>query len=327
LPKPKVYITRQLFPEAIKIIEKVAKVDIFEGEDDPVPRDLLLNKVEKIDGLLPMLTDNINAELMDRAKNLKVVSNYAVGYNNIDVDAATEHGIMVTNTPDVLTDTTADTAFVLLMAISRRLVEVDKYVRDGRWVKAWGPKMLLGSDVTGKTLGIIGLGRIGSALVPRARGFRMRVLYNDMMRSPEKEKSLGIEYREFDELLREADYVSVHVPLTAETQHLISERALSLMKPMAYLINTSRGPVVDEKALYKALKNRVIAGAALDVHEKEPVAPDDPLLSLDNIIMAPHIGSATVETRIAMAVRAATNLSSVLRGERPKDLVNPQVLK
>jgi glyoxylate reductase len=327
LPKPKVYITRQLFPEAIKILEKVAQVDVFEGEDDPVPRDLLLKKVEKIDGLLPMLTDNINAELMDRAKNLKVVSNYAVGYNNIDVDAATERGIMVTNTPDVLTDTTADTAFVLLMAISRRLVEVDKYVRDGRWVKAWGPKMLLGSDVTGKTLGIIGIGRIGSALVPRARGFRMRVLYNDMMRSPEKEKSLGIEYRKFDELLRESDYVSVHVPLTAETQHLIGERELSLMKPTAYLINTSRGSVVDEKALYEALKNRVIAGAALDVHEKEPVAMDDPLLGLDNIIMAPHIGSATVETRIAMAVRAATNLSSALRGERPKDLVNPQVLK
>jgi len=327
LPKPKVYVTRQLFPEAIKILEEVAQVDIFKGEDDPVPRDLLLKKVEKIDGLLPMLTDNINAELMDRAKNLKVVSNYAVGYNNIDVDAATERGIMVTNTPDVLTDTTADTAFMFLMAISRRLVEVDKYVRDGRWVKAWGPKMLLGSDVTGKTLGIIGMGRIGSALVPRAKGFRMKVIYNDMMRSPEREKSLGIEYREFDELLREADYVSVHVPLTAETQHLISERELSLMKPTAYLINTSRGPVIDEKALYKVLKNRVIAGAALDVHEKEPVAPDDPLLGLDNIIMAPHIGSATVETRIAMAVRAATNLSSALRGERPKDLVNPQVLK
>ena len=327
MPKPKVYITRQLFPEAIKILEKVAQVDVFEGEDDPVPRDLLLKKVEKIDGLLPMLTDNIDAELMDRAKNLKVVSNYAVGYNNIDVDAATERGIMVTNTPDVLTDTTADTAFVLLMAISRRLVEVDKYVRDGRWVRAWGPKMLLGSDVTGKTLGIIGIGRIGSALVPRAKGFRMKVLYNDMMRSPEKEKSLGIEYREFDELLMEADYVSVHVPLTAETQHLIGGRELSLMKPTAYLINTSRGSVVDESALYKALKSRVIAGAALDVHEKEPVDPDDPLLGLDNIIMAPHIGSATVETRIAMAVRAATNLSSALRGERPKDLVNPQVLK
>lgn len=327
MQKPKVYVTRQLFPEAIEILEKVAQVEVFEGEDDPVPRDLLIKKVKKIDGLLPMLTDNINAELMDRAKNLKVVSNYAVGYNNIDVDAATERGIMVTNTPDVLTDTTADTAFVLLMAISRRLVEVDKYVRDGRWVKAWGPKMLLGSDVTGKTLGIIGIGRIGSALVPRARGFRMRVLYNDMMRSPEKEKSLGIEYRKFDELLRESDYVSVHVPLTAETQHLIGERELSLMKPTAYLINTSRGSVVDEEALYEALKNKVIAGAALDVHEKEPVAPDDPLLGLDNIIMAPHIGSATVETRIAMAVRAATNLSSALRGERPKDLVNPQVLK
>ncbi|HEX9915336.1 MAG TPA: D-glycerate dehydrogenase [Candidatus Bathyarchaeia archaeon] len=327
MQKPKVYVTRQLFPEAIEILEKVAQVEVFEGEDDPVPKDLLIKKVKKIDGLLPMLTDNINAELMDRAKNLKVVSNYAVGYNNIDVEAATERGIMVTNTPDVLTDTTADTAFMLLMAISRRLVEVDKYVRDGRWVKAWGPKMLLGSDVTGKTLGIIGIGRIGSALVPRARGFRMRVLYNDMMRSPEKEKSLGIEYRKFDELLRESDYVSVHVPLTAETQHLIGERELSLMKPTAYLINTSRGSVVDEKALYEALKNRVIAGAALDVHEKEPVTPDDPLLGLDNIIMAPHIGSATVETRIAMAVRTATNLSSALRGERPKDLVNPQVLK
>jgi glyoxylate reductase len=327
LQKPKVYVTRQLFPEAIKILEKVAQVEVFEGEDDPVPRDLLLKKVEKIDGLLPMLTDNINAELMDRAKNLKVVSNYAVGYNNIDVDAATERGIMVTNTPDVLTDTTADTAFMLLMAISRRLVEVDKYVREGKWVKAWGPKMFLGSDVTGKTLGIIGIGRIGSALVPRAKGFKMKVIYNDMMRSPEKERSLGIEYREFDELLREADYVSVHVPLTAETQHLIGERELSIMKPTAYLINTSRGPVVDESALYRALRSRVIAGAALDVHEKEPVDPDDPLLGLDNIIMAPHIGSATVETRIAMAVRAATNLSSALRGERPLDLVNPQVLK
>ena len=327
MQKPKVYVTRQLFSEAIKILEKVAQVEVFEGEDDPVPRDLLLKKVEKIDGLLPMLTDNINAELIDRAKNLKIISNYAVGYNNIDVDAATERGIMVTNTPDVLTDTTADTAFMLLMAISRRLVEVDKYVREGKWVKAWGPKMFLGSDVTGKTLGIIGIGRIGSALVPRARGFKMKVIYNDMMRSPEKEMSLGIEYREFDELLREADYVSVHVPLTAETQHLIGGRELSLMKPTAYLINTSRGPVVDESALYKALKSRVIAGAALDVHEKEPVDPDDPLLGLDNIIMAPHIGSATVETRIAMAVRAATNLSSALRGERPKDLVNPQVLK
>ena len=327
MAKPKVYVTRKLFPEAIKILEKVAQVEVFEGEEDPVPRELLLDKVKDVTGLLPMLTDQINAELMDRAEKLKVVSNYAVGYNNIDVDAATQRGIMVTNTPDVLTDTTADCAFMLLMAISRRIVEVDKYVREGKWVKAWGPKMFLGSDINGKTLGIIGIGRIGSALVPRAKGFKMKVIYNDMYRSPEKEKALGVEYRELDDLLREADYVSVHVPLTAETQHLMGERELSLMKPTAYLINTSRGPVVDEKALYKALKNRVIAGAALDVHEKEPVASDDPLLGLDNIIMAPHIGSATVETRIAMAVRAATNLSSALRGEKPKDLINPQVLK
>ncbi|MFH2112442.1 MAG: D-glycerate dehydrogenase [Candidatus Bathyarchaeota archaeon] len=326
MAKPKVYVTRKLFPEAIKILEKVALVEVFEGEEDPVPRELLLEKVKDVTGLLPMLTDQINAELMDRAKKLKVVSNYAVGYNNIDVDAATQRGIMVTNTPDVLTDTTADCAFMLLMAISRRIVEVDKYVREGKWVKAWGPKMLLGSDINGKTLGIIGLGRIGSALVPRAKGFKMKVIYNDMYRSPEKEKTLGVEYRELDDLLREADYVSVHVPLTDETKYLIGERELSIMKPMAYLINTSRGPTVDERALYKALKDRVIAGAALDVHEKEPTDPDNPLLSLDNIIVAPHIGSATIETRIAMALRAANNMAAALRGEKPRDLLNPQVL-
>jgi len=327
MPKPKVYVTRTLFPEAIEILEKVAQVEVYQSEDDPIPRVLLLKKVRDIDGLLPMLTDSINAELMDRAKKLKVVSNYAVGYNNIDVDAATQRGIMVTNTPDVLTDTTADTAFMLLMAISRRLVEADRHVREGKWVKAWGPKMLLGSDVTGKTLGLVGLGRIGSAMVPRAKGFGMRLIYTDMVRSPEREKKLGVEFREFKDLLKEADYVSIHVPLTAETHHLMGEKELHMMKPTAYLVNTSRGPVVDEEALYRALRGRVIAGAALDVHEKEPVDKDDPLLSLNNIIMTPHIGSATVETRVAMAVRAATNLAAALRGERPRDLVNPGVLQ
>ncbi|TRO54173.1 D-glycerate dehydrogenase [Candidatus Bathyarchaeota archaeon] len=326
MSKSKVYVTRRLFSEAIEILEKEAQVEIFESEDDPIPRELLLKKVKDIDGLLPMLTDNIDAELMDRAKKLKVVSNYAVGYNNIDVDAATSRGIMVTNTPDVLTDTTADCAFMLLMAISRRVVEVDKYMRDGKWVKAWGPRMLLGSDINGKTLGLVGIGRIGSAMVPRAKGFNMNVIYTDVARNPEKEKALGIKYRKFNELLREADYVSVHVPLTKETHHLISEKELKAMKPTAYLINTSRGPVVDEKALYNALKNRTIAGAALDVHEKEPVDLDDPLLTLDNVIMTPHIASATVETRVAMATRAANNLAAALRGERPRDLVNPQVL-
>ena len=327
LPKPKVYVTRTLFPEAIEILEKEAQVEVYESDDDPIPRDLLLRKIRDIDGLLPMLTDNIDAELMDRAKKLKDVGNYAVGYNNIDVDAATKRGIMITNTPDVLTDTTADTAFLLLMAVSRRLVEVDRYMRGGKWVKAWGPKMFLGSDVTGKTLGLVGLGRIGSAMVPRAKGFRMKLIYTDAVRSLAREEALGVEFREFNDLLREADYVSVHVPLTAETHHLIGEKELRMMKPTAYLINTSRGPVVDEEALYRALRDRVIAGAALDVHEKEPVDKDDPLLSLDNIIMTPHIGSATVETRVAMAVRAATNLAAALRGERPQDLVNPGVLQ
>ena len=327
MSKPKVYVTRILFPEAIEILKKVAQVEVYESEDDPIPRNLLLKKIRDIDGLLPMLTDNIDAEIMDRAKKLKVVSNYAVGYNNIDVDAATKRGIMVTNTPDVLTDTTADTTFLLLMAISRRLVEVDRHMREGKWVKAWGPKMFLGSDVTGKTLGLVGLGRIGSAIVPRAKGFRMKLIYTDTVRSPEREKALGVEFREFKDLLREADYVSVHVPLTAETHHLIGEKELRMMKPTAYLINTSRGPVVDEEALYKALRDRVIVGAALDVYEKEPVDMSNPLLSLDNIVVTPHIGSATVETRLAMAVRAATNLASALNGERPRDLVNPGVIQ
>ena len=326
MAKPKVYVTRKLFPEAIEILEKVAQVEMFEGEEDPVPRDLLLEKVRDVEGLVSMLTDQINAELMDKAKSLKIVSNYAVGYNNIDVEEATRRLIMVTNTPDVLTDTTADCAFMLLMAISRRLAEVDKYVREGKWVKAWGPKMFLGSDIHGKTLGLIGLGRIGSAMVPRAKGFNMKIIYTDMHRNLDKEKALGVDYKELDDLLREADYVSVHVPLTDETMRLIGERELELMKPTAYLINTSRGPIVDEKTLYKALSDHVIAGAALDVYEKEPVDIDNPLMGLNNVILTPHIGSATIETRIAMAVRAATNLAVVLRGERPQDLVNPEVL-
>ena len=326
LSKPKVLVTRNFFDEAIDLIKTVADVEIYPSEEDPIPRDILLNKVQDIDGLLPMLTDAINSELLDRGKQLKVVSNYAVGYNNIEVPEATKRGIMVSNTPDVLTDTTADCAFMLLMAISRRLVEVDKYVREGKWVKAWGPKMLLGSDITGKTLGIVGLGRIGQAMVPRAKGFKMNVIYNDAYPSPEKEKRLGVEYREFDDLLKEADYVTLHVPLTDKTKHLMGEREFKLMKPTAFLINTSRGPVVDEKALTKALKEKWIAGAGIDVHYKEPTDPDNPLLKLDNIVVAPHIGSATTETRLAMAMRAATNLVSALKGERPRDILNPEVL-
>jgi glyoxylate reductase len=327
LANPKIYVTRQLFPEAIKIIEEVADVEVFEGENNPIPRDLLLKKARGVDGLIPLLTDRIDAELMDQADKLKVVSNYAVGYNNIDVDEATKRGIRVTNTPGVLTDTTADCAFTLMMATARRIVEADKYIREGNWIHAWGPKMFVGGDINGKTLGIVGMGRIGSAMVPRARGFNMDVIYYDCVRNPEKERELNIECRTLEDVLQNSDFVSMHVPLTPETHHMIGEDQLRLMKPTAYLVNTSRGPVVDEKALYKALKEGWIAGAALDVHEKEPTDPDSPLLALDNIIVTPHIASASVETRTKMAVIAATNCAAVMRGEEPPNLVNPEVKK
>jgi glyoxylate reductase len=325
LIKPKVYVTRQLFPEAIDILKKVADVEVFEGEDNPVPRDILLEKVKDVVGLLPLLTDSIDSELMEKAKYLKVVSNYAVGYNNIDVEEATKRGIRVTNTPGVLTDTTADCAFALLMAISRRIVEADKYIRNKEWIHAWGPKMYIGADIHGKTLGIVGMGRIGSAMVPRAKGFNMNVIYYDCIRHPEKEEDLGVTCTELEYLLSESDFVSLHVPLTPETHHMINEEQLKKMKPTAHLINTSRGPVVNEKALYKALSKGWIAGAALDVHEKEPTDHDNPLLNLDNVILTPHIASASVETRTKMAVMAAINLAAVLQGEEPPNLVNPKV--
>ena len=327
LAKPKIYVTRQLFPEAIKIVEEVAEVEIFEGENNPIPRDLLLKKARGVDGLIPLLTDRIDAELMDQADKLKVVSNYAVGYNNIDVDEATKRGIRVTNTPGVLTDTTADCAFTLMMTIARRIVEADKYIRDGKWIHAWGPKMFIGRDVHGKTLGIVGMGRIGSAMVRRARGFNMDVIYYDCVRNPEIERELNLECRTLEDVLESSDFVSMHVPLTPETHHMIGEEQLRMMKPTAYLVNTSRGPVIDEEALYKALKEGWIAGAALDVHEKEPTDPDSPLLELDNIIVTPHIASASIETRTKMAVIAATNCAAMMRGEEPPNLVNPEVRK
>ena len=326
MTKPKVLITRNFFDEAINLIKTVAEVEVYRSENDPIPREVLLNKVQDVKGLLSMLTDKIDEELLDSGKSLKVVSNYAVGYNNIDVDEATKRGVMITNTPDVLTNTTADCAFMLLMGISRRLVEVDNFIRDGKWVKAWGPKMLLGTDITGKTLGIIGLGRIGQAMVPRAKGFNMKVLYHNRSPNPELEKEFKVEYRTFDDILAESDYITLHVPLNDETFHLIGKEELQKMKETAYLINTSRGPVVDEKALAIALEKKWIAGAGLDVFDKEPIDPGNPLLKFDNVIVTPHIGSATIETRLAMAMKAATNLTSALKGDKPPDLVNPEVL-
>jgi len=325
--KPKIYVTRQLFDEAIEILEEHAEVEVYEGVDDAIPRELLMEKVADVEGLLPLLTERIDAEVMDAAEGLKVISNYAVGYNNIDVAAATERGIYVTNTPGILTDTTADCAFALLMAVARRIPEADRHVKEGGWVHAWGPKMFVGTDVHGKTLGIIGLGRIGSAIAKRAKGFDMNVIYYDEHRRRDLEKELGVRYAPLKELLTDSDYVSLHVPLTASTRHMIGKRELIMMKETAFLINTSRGPVVDEDALYKALRDGDIAGAGLDVFEREPLSPDSPLKGLNNAVITPHIASASVETRTKMATTAAFNLVSVLQGKEPPNLVNPEVLK
>jgi glyoxylate reductase len=327
LVKPKIYVTRQLFPVAIDILKTVGQVEVFDGVDNAIPRDLLLEKVKNIEGILPLLTERIDVELLDVGGNLKVVSNYAVGFNNIDIEAATDRGIYVTNTPGILTETTADAAFALLMAIARRIPEADRHIRSKSWVHAWGPKMFIGSDVHGKTLGILGMGRIGTAMAKRAKGFDMKIVYHDVYRREDLEEELGIDYMPKDEVISSADFLSLHVPLTTDTHHMISTSELESMKKTAFLINTSRGPVVDEEALAKALQKKVIAGAGLDVFEKEPLNHNSPLLYLDNIVLTPHLASGSIETRTKMATTAATNLVSVLKGKNPPNLVNPKVLE
>jgi len=324
--KPRVYITRKIPEEAVKIVRDAAEVRNWEREDIPVPRETLLREVPRLDGLLSLLTDRVDDELMDLAPDLKIVSNLAVGFDNIDVPAATRRRIVVTNTPDVLTETVADFAFCLLLAAGRRLVAGDAYVRAGKW-KTWALMLLAGQDLYGATLGLIGLGRIGSAVARRAKGFEMRVIYYDPYRREDIEKQLGIEYREMNEVLREADFISVHVPLMESTRHLISHDQFRLMKKTAVFVNTSRGPVVDQRALAEALQARQIFAAGIDVFEKEPVPADEPLLKLDNAIVAPHIASASVPTRVRMATLAAENLVAVLRGKRPPNPVNPEVLE
>jgi glyoxylate reductase len=323
--KPAVYVARELPGDAIERLRQAAAVRVW-PEERPPPRDVLLHEAAAADGLLTLLTERIDAELMDAVPRLRVVSNMAVGYDNIDVAEATRRAILVTNTPGVLTDTTADFAFALLMAAARRVVEADRYTRQGRW-KTWGPQILLGQDIHGACLGIVGLGAIGLEVAKRARGFGMRILYHDHRRRPREERRYGLVYSELDQLLREADFISLHVPLTGETRHLIGERELSLMKPTAILVNTARGPVVDQGALYRFLEDKRIAAAALDVTEVEPIPMDDPLLTLDNVIIAPHIGSASVATRTRMAAVAADNLLAALRGEEPPNCVNRQALR
>jgi len=324
--RKRVFVTRMLPEKALNLLRSKFDVEVW-PEETPPPKSVLIEKVREVDGLCCLLTDKIDREVIEAASDrLRVISQVAVGYDNIDVEAATEKGIYVTNTPGVLTDTTADFAFALLMAAARRIVEADRYVRGGKWKIPWGLMMFLGQDVWGKTLGIIGLGRIGSAVARRAKGMNMRVLYYDIYRNEAMERELGVEYVDLETLLRESDFVSIHVPLTPSTRHLIDESKLRLMKKTAVLVNTSRGPVVDEKALYKALKEGWIWAAALDVWEKEPTDPDNPLLTLDNVIATPHIASASYETRTKMAVMAVENLIAALEGKVPPNIVNKEAL-
>jgi len=292
----------------------------------PPPREVILERVRGVEGVLSLLTDKIDAAVMDAAgAGLKVISNLAVGFDNVHIPEATRRGIPVGNTPGVLTDTTADFAFALLMAAARRVVEGDKYTRAGHW-KTWGPKLLLGYDLTGATLGILGFGRIGSGMAKRACGFDMRVIYhNPLCEDDPYAVEVGAECVDLDVLYAEADFISIHTPLTKETYHLIGAHALGKMKPTAILVNTARGGVVDMDALYAALSRGRIAAAALDVTEPEPIPADHPLLELDNIIITPHIASASVATRGKMSAMAAANLIAGLKSERLPNCVNPEV--
>jgi glyoxylate reductase len=325
MDKPRVFVTRILPEGGLALVRDACDAEIW-PEDVPPSRHVLLKKVRGVDGLVSLLTDPVDAEVMDAAgPGLKVISNYAVGYDNVDVAAATARGIPVGNTPGVLTETTADFAFALLMAAARRVVEGADYVRAGKW-RTWGPMLLLGHDVHGATLGIVGMGRIGQALTRRAAGFDMNVVYYDPYCAPGKGPFVDVAVQcELDDLLAQSDFVSLHVPLTEDTHYLIDAEALARMKPTAVLINTSRGPVVDPDALYHALSMGQIAYAALDVTDPEPLPADHKLLDLPNCLVVPHIASASWATRTRMAVIAAENLLAGLRGQRLPNCVNPEV--
>jgi glyoxylate reductase len=326
MAKPKVYVTREIPERGLKIIKEHFDAEVW-PEYGPPPKNVIIEKVRDVDALASLLSDELDAEVFDAAPKLKIIAQMAVGFDNINVKEATKRGIYVTNTPGVLTETTADFAWALLMAVARRVVEADKYVRAGQWKVGWHPSMLLGRDVYGATIGILGAGRIGAAVARRAKGFNMKIIYYDVVAMPELEKEVGAKRVDLDTLFKESDFISVHVPLMKETYHLVNEDKLRLMKRTAYLINNSRGPVVDEKALYKALKKGWIAGAALDVFEQEPTPANNPLLKLDTVVVAPHISSASYETRSKMAEMVAENLVAFFEGEKPPNLVNPEVLK
>jgi glyoxylate reductase len=325
MSKPKVFITRLLPEDAMRRVLSACDADVWNDELPP-PREVLLSKVQNIQGLLCLLTDKIDAELLDKAPGLKVISNLAVGFDNIEVEQATKRGIAVGYTPGVLTETTADFAFALMMTASRRIIEGDKSVRRGDW-KTWGPMILLGQDVFGSTLGIIGLGRIGAALARRAKGFDMKVIYYDVYRQEALEKEIGIQFVSLDELLRSSDFISIHTNLTKDTFHLIGKKEFEKMKKNCVIVNTARGPIIDNIALFEALVERKIFAAGLDVTEPEPLPKNHPLLTLDNFVVTPHIASASINTRSKMANIAVDNLLAGLAGDPLPFSVNPQIVK
>ncbi|MCS7106512.1 MAG: D-glycerate dehydrogenase [Acidilobaceae archaeon] len=325
---PKLFVTRETFPEVLQRLSKYYELEVWDRYQEP-PYEVLLRKAKEADAFFSLLTDRIDCNLLS-ASRLRIVAQYAVGFDNIDVKCATEHGIYVTNTPGVLTEATAEHTWALILAVARRIVEADHFVRWGEWWRlstAWHPLMLLGTELEGKTLGIVGLGRIGSRVAEIAKAFRMRVLYYDVERRKELEEKLGIEYKELDELLAVSDIVTLHTPLTPETRGLIGEERLRRMKRTALLINTARGAVVDTNALVKALREGWIAGAALDVFEREPLEPNHPLTALKNVVLTPHVASATRETRMRMAELVAENLIAFYEGREPPTLVNKEVVK
>jgi len=312
----KIFITRKIDDQVIEKLSEQFTVEVWPHDDRPVPREELLKQARDSYALLTMLSDKIDSELLEQASNLQIVANLAVGYDNIDVDAASKHKVIVTNTPEVLTDTTADLTFSLLMAVARRIVEADSYIKKGDW-QSWSPYLLAGSDIHHKTIGIIGMGKIGEAVARRAKGFEMDVLYHTRSRKPDAEKALDAKHVSLNELLEQSDFVVCLAPLTNETKGMIGKEAFNKMKNSAFFINAGRGPVVEESALIEALQKGKIAGAGLDVFEVEPISQDHPLLSMQNVVAVPHIGSSSRATRYTMMELCAENIMNVLTNKDP----------
>jgi len=320
----KIFVTRKIPESGLDYLRKYHKIEV-NPQDRVLSKQEILQGLKGKDGLLCLLTDIIDKEIIESEHNLKMIANYAVGYNNIDVKTATKHKIPVSNTPDVLTDTTAEMAWALLFSVARRVVEADRFTRQGKF-KGWAPMLMHGQDVTGKTLGVVGTGRIGSTFALKSKGFKMNILYYDQVKNKQIEEELSAKKVELERLLKESDFISLHMPLLSETHHLIGEKQLKMMKKTAILINTSRGPIIDEQALVKALKNNWIFGAGLDVYEHEPEINKE-LFKFDTVVLQPHSASATTETRTKMAIMAAENMIVGLKGGIPPNCINPEIFK